>query len=134
MSIKDWLRSHGVPVSRSEEEVVKTLAEVRANLKRHTDRRGREYESDIVMSVKTGEYFYARYYRGLDGTREQREKPFPGRSAERIKAEAEDMRESGLVFVYDDDGFRTKRPMTDEELLDPQRYRGCVRMPEESKP
>jgi hypothetical protein len=123
---RDHLRAHGVSVRRSRLEAQAVMAEVRANLNRHTDKGGRPYESDVVMCIRTGEYLYARYYRGPNGEHEQWEAPFPGRSAARIKAEAEYMRENGLVFVYDDAGFRQTRPMTAEELNDPQRYRGCI--------
>jgi hypothetical protein len=138
-SAKEWLRTNGVPAPRSRLEAQAVMAEARANLNRHTDKQGREYESDIVQDMMTGEYSSARYYWGGANGFEQWEQPFLGRDPAHVKIEADDMRDRGLVFEYDEDGFRIRRPMTPEQLAlrdqqrerertDPQKYKGCIRL------
>lgn len=120
-AFKEWLRERGVPVRRSRVEA-QAAAMWAASPMRIAKERG--YDSDVVMSAD-GIYYYWRRYHDGRGTWVA---PFPGTSEALLKHAAERRRERGLTLEFDADGWQREVPLTPEQLSDPQRYRGCIRV------
>ena len=119
---KEALREHSVPVPRSKLEAQAIMAATPMRVAME-DKKKNGYDHDIVVDMRGNHSYWRSYPDGRVTT-----KPFAWRAGDEQRA-ADDRLLRGVVLVTDAEGFGWEEPMTPEELNDPQRYRGCIRMP-----